>query len=191
MVIRFLRLMARHLNSSTVTNEFNALGLYEAMDAQRAERGLSWRQVAAEIWDQSSVLNKRRMDHPISASTLTGIAERGDCTCQHALFILRWLDRSPESFLSNPPVGRDGTVLPRARPDQRLRWNLAELADSLDARRRERGLAWKQLAKELHCTEHQLTGIRTARFAIGMRLAMRIVQWLERPAADFIYAAAW
>jgi hypothetical protein len=34
-----------------------------------------------------------------------------------------------------------------------------------------------------------LTGIRTARFAIGMNLAMRIVQWLEQPAAAFIYAA--
>lgn len=36
-----------------------------------------------------------------------------------------------------------------------------------------------------------LTGLRTARFAISMRLAMRIAQWLERPAADFIYAARW
>ena len=30
-----------------------------------------------------------------------------------------------------------------------------------------------------------------ARYAIGMGLAMRIVQWLDRPAADFIYAAGW
>jgi hypothetical protein len=36
-----------------------------------------------------------------------------------------------------------------------------------------------------------LTGIKTARFAIGMRLAMKIVQWLERPAASFIDAARW
>ena len=45
-------------------NEFNAVGMYEAMDTQRTERGLSWRQVAAEIWDQSSVLNERRGGHP-------------------------------------------------------------------------------------------------------------------------------
>jgi hypothetical protein len=25
----------------------------------------------------------------------------------------------------------------------------------------------------------------------GMRLAMRIVQWLEHPAADFVVAARW
>src|ERR1700720_1934145 len=98
-------------------NEFNGLGLYAAMEAQRIERGLSWRQVAAEIWDQSSVLNERRGDHPISASTLTGIAKRGDCTCQHALFILRWLGRSPESFLSIPPAGGDASALPPAKSD--------------------------------------------------------------------------
>jgi hypothetical protein len=25
----------------------------------------------------------------------------------------------------------------------------------------------------------------------GLHVAMRIVQWLDRPAADFIYAAQW
>jgi hypothetical protein len=30
-----------------------------------------------------------------------------------------------------------------------------------------------------------------ARFATGMDLAMRIVQWLSRPAADFVYLARW
>lgn len=47
------------------------------------------------------------------------------------------------------------------------------------------------LATQLRCTDHQLTGIRTARYAIGMRLAMRIVQWLARPASAFIDAAEW
>lgn len=27
--------------------------------------------------------------------------------------------------------------------------------------------------------------------ATGMDVAMRIVQWLDRPAADFVYAARW
>jgi hypothetical protein len=52
-------------------------------------------------------------------------------------------------------------------------------------------LSWTELAKELRCSEQQLTGIRTARFAIGMRLAMRIVQWLDRPASTFVYAGKW
>jgi hypothetical protein len=29
------------------------------------------------------------------------------------------------------------------------------------------------------------------RYAIGMGLAMRTVQWLERPAADFVELARW
>jgi hypothetical protein len=33
--------------------------------------------------------------------------------------------------------------------------------------------------------------VRNARFAISMTVAMRITQWLERPASDFIYAAGW
>ena len=174
-----------------VVREFNARSLYAAMDAQRVDRWLSWPQVAAEIWDQSVVLNGRRGDHPISASTLTGIAKRGDCTCQHALFILRWLGRIPESFLAPAQSSEDGAILPIAGTDERLRWNLAALAEAVGTRRLERGLTWKALATELDCSEHQVQGLRTVRYAIGMRLAMRIVQWLEQPAAAFIYAATW
>ena len=82
-------------------------------------------------------------------------------------------------------------MLPVVGHDKRLRWNLAALADALDARRRERGLTWKALAAELGCTKHQVSGLRTVRYASGMRLAMRIVQWLDQPAAAFIYAATW
>jgi len=160
------------------------------MDAQRAERGLSWREVANEIWALSAVLNERRRDHPISASTLTGIAKRRDCTCQHALFILRWLGSAPEQFVAGLPRNGDD-ALPVIGPDRRLRWNLKALYDALNARRGEQGLSWPELAAHLRCTEHQLTGIRTARFAIRMTLAMRIVRWLDRPAAAFIYAAEW
>jgi hypothetical protein len=174
-----------------MVSEFNALGLYDAMEAQRADRGLSWRQVAAELWEQSDVLNASRRDHPISASTLTGIATRHDCTCQHALFILRWLGRTPESFLVPQPPAREETRLPVVGRDQRLRWDLAALAQRLDERRQERGLTWKALATELRCSSHQAQGLRTIRYAIGMRLAMRIVQWVEQPAAAFIYGASW
>jgi plasmid maintenance system antidote protein VapI len=52
-------------------------------------------------------------------------------------------------------------------------------------------VVWPELARELHCTPSQLTGIRTARFAIGIQLAMRIVGWLGRSASDFIDAAEW
>ncbi len=61
----------------------------------------------------------------------------------------------------------------------------------MNARRGDDDLTWKSLADLLGCTQSQLSGIRTARFAIGMRLAMRITQWLARPASAFVYAAEW
>jgi hypothetical protein len=57
--------------------------------------------------------------------------------------------------------------------------------------RRARTLSWSELAQELRCTEHQLRGIRTVRFAIGMKLAMRIAGWLDRPASTFVCAEKW
>jgi hypothetical protein len=65
------------------------------------------------------------------------------------------------------------------------------LYQALDDARTERNVSWQQTAQRLHCTSHQLTGLRTARYATGMRLAMRICQALRRPSADFIYAADW
>jgi hypothetical protein len=172
-------------------NDFDALGLYAAMEEKRTHLELSWQRAADEIWSLSHELNQRRGDHPVSPSTLTGIAERGDTSCQHALFFLRWLGRTPESFLAVPPAIEKQTPLPSAGPDERLRWNLSAVYEALDAQRRERALTWKELARTLHCSDNQLRGIRIARYAIGMKLMMRIVQWLEQPAAAFIYATQW
>jgi|SRR5215471_821400 len=176
---------------TTSRNDFDAVAMYDAMDRQRIERGLSWRQVLDQIWELSADLNERRNSHPISPSTITGIAKRGDTTCQHALFFLRWLGRTPESFLSKPPADPAYGALPAAGPDKRLRWNLQALYDALNRRRMEEQLTWRELAAQIRCSEHQLTGIRTARYAIAMSLAMRIVGWLERPAAAFVYPAEW
>ena len=176
--------------SNETIREFSVSDLYEALDAKRLAGELSWQQVADQIWDMSKVLNERRHDHPISPSTLKGMRQRDATSCQHALFILRWLNRSPESFLrgsSNAP----GTPLPNVGTDRRLRWNLATLYDATNAQRLDRALSWSALAEILRCTPSQLTGLRTAKFATGMKLAMRIVQWLNRPAVDFVYAAKW
>ncbi len=171
--------------------DFDAVALFEALDGQRQEKALSWRQVADAVWAQSSVLNERRHDHPIAVETITGMRKRNDTSCQHALFLLRWIGRAPEAFIADPVPGTAGVGLPAAGPDRRLRWNLRALYDAVNVRKGEEGLTWSSLADLLGCTPSQLTGIKTARFAIGMRLAMRITQWLGRPAADFTYAARW
>jgi len=172
-------------------SDFDIAALFSALDAERLDRALSWPGVAKELWNLSATLNVRRNDHPISAMTLTGMTKRMDTSCQHALFMLRWLGRPPESFVPGSTYDATSTALPEAGPDRRLRWDLPRLYEALDAQRRERKLTWPQLSREVGCTPSQLTGIRRARFAIGMKLAMRIVVWPDRPARDFIYAANW
>jgi hypothetical protein len=147
--------------------------------------------VAQQLWELLSDLNDRRNDHPISPSTLTNMANNPRISCQHALFILRWLGRTPESFLRGATGDDERFALPAAGPDRRLRWALTLLCASMDEKRRQDGLTWIALAAILGCSPNQLTGLRTAKFATGMDLAMRIVQWIDRPAADFVYPATW
>jgi hypothetical protein len=181
-----------------VSRDFDTISLHAAMDTRRGELGLSWSGVARALWEQSAELNRERRDHPIVAATLAGMPARGDTTCQHALFMLRWLDRTPESFVDDAVAGTD-VALPTCGTDRRPRWHLHARArrplpglfEALNTERQERGLTWPALAEELSCSPNQLSGLRGVRYAIGMVLAMRITQWLERPAADFIYPAGW
>lgn len=84
--------------------------------------------VAAQIWQMSAQLNARRpSDHPISPATLTNMATNPRISCQHALFMLRWLDRSPESFLRPPPQDHGQSKLPEVDNSHRLRWSLKRL----------------------------------------------------------------
>lgn len=175
--------------------EFDAKALYDALDEQRRAQGLSWSGAAAAIWDMAPTLNAARdarglPNHPISPSTLQSLGKRGNTSCQHALFFLRWLDRTPESFLAGAALG-DGAPLPACGPDRRPRWDLKALHAGCNESRTGRGFTWAQAAHELRCQPGQLTGLRTARYATGMALAMRITQWVGRPAAAFIYVARW
>jgi hypothetical protein len=170
---------------------FDCGALFEALNCRRRERGLSWGALADELWQQSSALNVQRPDdHPLCGGAVSRLEWRGATSCQYALFMLRWLDRAPEDFLTGPAVDVGGVVLPTAGPDSRLRWDLPELHAALNAERRERGLTWAELADELDCTPARLTNLKTARVA-DMDLAMRITQWLGRPAATFIHPAGW
>jgi hypothetical protein len=118
------------------------------------------------------------------------VRARGTISCQYALFMLRWLGQAPEDFLTGPVFDVGDVRLPQAGPDSRLRWDLNELYTALDEQRTGLGLTWARLAQALDCTPSRLTNLRTARLA-DMDLAMRITQWLGRPAAAFIHPAGW
>jgi hypothetical protein len=170
---------------------FDVAALHAAIDVRRTELGLSWSAVARDMWELSADLNVQRNDHPISPSTLTAMPTRRDISCQHAVWFLLWLDRVPEDFIAEPRPGTTGVPLPETDAAHRLRWDLRELHSALDELRTARRATWVQAAERLRCSPTQLTGLRTAKYATGMRLAMRICQALERPAADFVHPAAW
>jgi hypothetical protein len=170
---------------------FDLEAFFAAVDARRRDRQLSWPALAKTIWQQSSLLNERRGDHPISPATIRHLSEGRGLSCQHALFVLRWLEVPPEMFIATPQPGTVGVPLPPADAAHRLRWKLSALYGALNAARSARDATWLQAAERLGCTPSQLTGLRSAKFATSMTLAMRITQALHRPAADFIYAARW
>ncbi len=169
---------------------FDFPAFFAAVDAERSRRGLGWYDAAAELWQQSAQLNAERDDHPLCGGALGRLGNRGETSCQYALFLFRWLARPPEAFLAGPPQQVGDTALPQAGPDRRLRWDLAQLHEALNEQRRSRELSWGQLAQELGCTPSRLTNLRTARMA-DLELTMRITQWLRRPAAAFIHPTGW
>jgi hypothetical protein len=173
--------------------DFDAVALYEALDARRRARGLSWTQVTNEIRAQSAGVQARQgaAAHPLSPATLTGMRKRKAIGCQHALGMLLWLGRPPESFVPGSTAPPARTRLPSPGPDRRLRWDIPMLAAELDAERRRRAMTWPAVAREIGCSTSQVSSLQRIRYGIDMRNAMRIVAWLGRPAAHFTYAANW
>jgi hypothetical protein len=169
---------------------FDFDAFFSALDVARRGHGLSWYELADELWQQSAELNADLDDHPLCGGAVSRQGARGETSCQYALFMLRWLGRPPEDFLTGPVADVGETRLPAAGPDSRLRWNLAEMHADLNRERNDRGLTWMQLADVLDTTPGRLTNLRTARFT-DLALAMRITQWLRRPAAAYIHPADW
>ena len=169
---------------------FDFTAFTSALNDRRKERGLSWFELADELWAQSADLNAALGDHPLCGGAVSRLPTRGDTSCQYALFMLRWLDQAPEAFLTGSVVDVGEVRLSSPGPDRRLRWELPELHAALNEQRESRGLTWAALAAEIDCTPSRLTNLRTARQA-DLALVMRVTQWLERPSADFIHPARW
>ncbi len=175
-------------------NDFDGKALFAALDGKRQAEHLTWTELANSIWDLATDLNAARNahgmpNHPISVSTIKNLDKMGACSCQHALFYLRWLDLAPENFLTG--LSNQGKFMPICDTSHRPRWRLKDLYAAMNKKRQADGLTWQLLSEQLHCTANQLTALKTAKFATGIKIALCITQWLERPAADFIYPARW
>jgi hypothetical protein len=162
---------------------FDMKALHGVLDAERMARNLSWTELTAEInkpfQGTSSI--------PISVTTIRNMQTKRSVTSAVVLQILRWLDRTPESFLS----GRDapaaaGEALPIAGLSRILRFDTRAMYEALNTKRVSRGMTWKQVAGELPgFTESMLTNL-ASRPLIGFPRVMMIPQWLSRPAANFV-----
>jgi transcriptional regulator with XRE-family HTH domain len=68
---------------------FNTKALFDAMDQQRRERGITWQQVARETG--------------VSPGTLTRTKLGGRMEVDGMLSMVRWLNRTVESFVQAAP----------------------------------------------------------------------------------------
>lgn len=100
---------------------------------------------------------------------------------------LRWLGRTPESFLSGPARStRPEEQMPDAGPDRILRFDTSAIYNALQQERLRRGLTWQEVADELPgFTPSMLTNLANGPL-IGFPRVMTLIQWVGRPAAAFV-----
>src|SRR4051812_8243368 len=161
-------------------DDFDLSALYDALDAQRRERGLTWAAATREI-------NRFATEgHAMSASTITGLKSRPIVEGDGVLQILLWLGRSPESFV--PSVPDSSSARFQLEPPGEgfiLRWDTQALHAALDARRRDRGMTWKSVAEEIGGFSPAMLTRLAEPGRVMFPKVMRLVRWLAEPARSF------
>jgi hypothetical protein len=106
--------------------------------------------------------------------------------------MLRWLDRTPESFGGASYTKEKLSVrLPPIKPHQTLRFDASAIYAALEAKCTTKGLSWKEVAQEIGgCAPESLT-----RLAKGGRVSfphvMRVIRWSGKTASEFMRACDW
>lgn len=160
--------------------DFDLAALAEALDARRSELGLTWQELAIQATDRPS----RRSDRRIAASTFKGMSQRGSVRDTVVLQALRWLGRSPESFVPGLPETSEHTLPDSAAGRPAL--DTRAIYQAMNEKRAARELTWRDVANELGAgfNPGKLTRLAGGT-GIGFPRVMRIFQWLERPVAEF------
>jgi hypothetical protein len=162
---------------------FDMRAFQAALDEQRRARDLTWTELAAEInrpFESTPSL-------PIHPGTLRDMLKKRSVTSAVVLQVLRWLRRTPESFLFGQPSSAGSEEqLPEAGLDQILRFDTRAIHDALQQERLRRGMTWRQVADELPgFTASMLINLDKGPL-IGFPRVMTLTQWLNRPAATFV-----
>jgi hypothetical protein len=172
--------------------DFDLKALYEALDEQRRSRGLTWAAVAREV--NRIAPGEHAAGHPIATSTITGLKTKGAGEGDGILAMLLWLHRSPESFIP----GFEGADAERFRlreglpREQCLRWDTKKLHAALNARRQDRRMTWRQVGQEVGGFTAGMLMNLSKGGRVGFPGVMRLVRWLDQPAAAFTrVAGAW
>lgn len=172
-------------SSALNSPDFSLRDLYNALNDERQRRGISWSQVVQEMNGHT---------HPgrraLSVSTVKGIAVRTVAEADGILQMLRWLRRSPESFVPGfvAPEAKKFT-LPDVPSGKVLRFDTRKLYAALDAERAKKGITWQRIAAEIGLSPATLTHL-SAGGRTSFPQVMRIVMYLDRPAASFTRIAA-
>jgi hypothetical protein len=171
----------------TRSGDFSLAVLYEALDAQRRARGLSWADAMGEINRRPEGGSRR----PVSVSAVSSMRTKTVAEADGVLQMLLWLNRGPESFIPGHPESDEVRArLPNVPSPQILRFDTAKLHAALEEQRRARKMTWAQVASETGCGVSALTHLSS-----GGRTAfphvMRMVQWLNRLASEFTRASDW
>jgi hypothetical protein len=160
--------------------DFSLPSLYEALNAQRELRGLSW---SAAVREMSGPFVSG-MSRPMAVSTVTGLKTKAVAEGDGVLQMLRWLGRTPESFVPGA-TETAGTPLPDVGPGQILRFDTKRLHDALNEARVARKLTWPQLAERVNMAPSSLSHL-----AVGSRTGFphvaRLTRWLGVPVAQFV-----
>lgn len=167
--------------------DFSLAALYEAIDDLRRRRGLSWTQAMREINGPFKGLVSR----PISRSTVTSLRTKAVAEGDGVLQMLRWLDRSPESFIPGHILFNADFARPAIGPHQILRFDTRKLHAALNAERLRRGLSWDQVAAEIRGFSAGSLMYLSKGGRTGFPHVTRITAWLGRPVVEFTRVAPW
>lgn len=100
--------------------------------------------------------------------------------------MLLWLGRTPESFVPGvADADAERFRLPKPAPGHVLRWDTKALHTALNAKRRDRGLTWAALAREVGGFSPGMLTSLSRNQRVALPRVMRLALWLDQPAVTF------
>src|SRR5262245_26696156 len=116
--------------------DFSLRALYDALDARRKERGLTWTGVMREVNRFITT------GHPVATATITSLKTKAVAEGDGVLQFLLWLGRSPESFMPGfVDADAERFQLRQLPLHQILRWDSKALHAALNEQREARHMS--------------------------------------------------